>query len=51
MHVMIERCAALDIHKKSITACVRTPDGQGGRAEVARTDEETFRQGPGAPSR
>jgi transposase len=29
--------AALDVHKKSITACVRTPDGHGGRAEQVRT--------------
>jgi transposase len=36
MEVMIERCAALDVHKKSITACVRTPKGAG-RAEAVRT--------------
>ena len=37
MDTIIERVAGLDIHKKSITACVRTPDGQGGRAEQVRT--------------
>jgi transposase len=37
MEVIVERAGALDIHKKSITACVRTPDGQGGRAEQVRT--------------
>lgn len=37
MEVIIERVAGLDIHKKSITACVRTPDGHGGRAEQVRT--------------
>ena len=29
--------AGLDVHKKTITACTRTPDGQGGRAEQVRT--------------
>ena len=37
MEVIIERVAGLDIHKKSITACVRTPDDQGARAEQVRT--------------
>jgi transposase len=37
MDIMIERVAGLDIHKKSITACVRTPDGHAGRAEQVRT--------------
>jgi transposase len=37
MEVIVERAAALDIHKKSITACVRTPDGHGGRAEQVRS--------------
>ena len=37
MEVIIERVAGLDIHKKSITACVRTPDGSGGRSEQVRT--------------
>ena len=37
MEVIVERAAGLDIHKKSITACVRTPEGAGGRAEQVRT--------------
>jgi transposase len=37
MQIIIERCAALDVHKKSITACVRTPAVDGGRAEQVRT--------------
>jgi len=37
MEVIVERCAGLDVHKKTVTACVRTPDGHGGRAEVVRT--------------
>jgi transposase len=37
MEVIVERAAGLDIHKKSITACVRMPDGRGGRREQTRT--------------
>ena len=37
MEIMVERAGALDIHKKTIVACVRTADGQGGRAEQVRT--------------
>ncbi len=37
MEVIVERAAGLDIHKKSITACVRRPDGRGGRAEQVRS--------------
>jgi transposase len=37
MEVIVECAAGLDIHKKSITASVRTPDGAGGRAEQIRT--------------
>ena len=34
---LVERCAGLDVHKDSVTACVRVPDGQGGRhAETRR---------------
>ena len=31
MDVIVERVAALDVHKASVTACVRTPDADGGR--------------------
>jgi transposase len=34
---MVERVAGLDVHKRTVTACVRVPDGQGGRREVKRT--------------
>lgn len=37
MDVILDRCAGLDIHKRSITACVRMPAADGGRAEVVRT--------------
>ena len=33
MNRLIERCAMLDIHKSQITACVRVPDGHGGRRQ------------------
>jgi transposase len=33
---LIERCAMLDIHKAQITACVRVPDGEGGRRQATR---------------
>jgi transposase len=44
MDIMVERAAALDVHKKTITACVRTPDGRGGRSEQVRTFQ-TFLDG------
>jgi transposase len=34
--VIVDRCAALDVHKKTVMACVRTPDGEGGRRQVLR---------------
>jgi transposase len=37
MDIIVPYAAALDVHKKSITACVRTPDVQGGRVEQVRT--------------
>lgn len=36
MNRLIERCAMLDIHKAQITACVRVPDGDGGRRQEIR---------------
>ena len=39
MEMIYQRCAALDVHKKTITACVRTPDGAGGRCEQVRRFE------------
>jgi transposase len=33
MNRLIERCAMLDVHKSQVTACVRVPDGDGGRRQ------------------
>jgi transposase len=37
MDIIVPYAAALDVHKKSITACARTPDDRGGRAQQVRT--------------
>jgi transposase len=37
MDVLVERCAGLDIGKKQVQACVRGPDGSGGRHGEVRT--------------
>jgi transposase len=34
--VIVDRCAALDVHKKTVMACVRVPDGAGRRRQVLR---------------
>jgi transposase len=34
MEVLIERQCGLDVHKAQVTACVRVPDPEGGRAEA-----------------
>jgi transposase len=36
LDVIVERCAALDVHKKTVMACVRAPDGAGGRRQAVR---------------
>ena len=36
MDVIVDRCAGLDVHKKTVMATVRTPDGSGGRATQTR---------------
>jgi transposase len=36
MGKLIERCAALDVHRDSITACVRVPDEAGARRQEIR---------------
>ena len=37
METLVARCAGLDVHKCSVTACVRVPDGHSGRyAETRR---------------
>ena len=33
MKVVVERCAFLDVHRDTVMACARTPDGSGGRRE------------------
>jgi transposase len=36
MEVIIARAAGLDVHKDTVTACVRIPDGAGGRRQHVR---------------
>jgi hypothetical protein len=36
MDVIVDRCAGLDVHKKTVMATIRTPDGAGGRAQQTR---------------
>ncbi len=33
MHVVVERCAFLDVHRDTVMACARTPDADGARRE------------------
>lgn len=37
MDIVVERCGALDVHKRSVTACVRTPGERGRRREQVRS--------------
>jgi transposase len=41
MEKILERCAALDVHKRQVTACARVPDRHGERAEL-RAEFETM---------
>ena len=41
MEKLLERCAALDVHKRQVTACARVPDRKGERAEL-RAEFETM---------
>ena len=41
MEQMVERCAGLDVHKKSLTACVRVPASDGARVQQTRTFRTT----------
>jgi transposase len=41
MDVVVERVAGLDVHKASVTACVRVPDEAGQRAEHVETFSTT----------
>lgn len=36
MEAIVERCAALDVHKDTVMACVRVPNGKGGRTQHVR---------------
>jgi transposase len=44
LDLLIERCAGLDVGKREVVACVRTPNGQGGRRSEVRT-YDTFTSG------
>jgi hypothetical protein len=35
--IIVERCAGLDVAKGEVVACVRAPDGRGGRRQEVRT--------------
>jgi transposase len=37
VETLVERCAGLDVHKDSVVACVRVPDGYGGRHAETRS--------------
>jgi len=41
MEKLLERCAALDVHKRQVTACAHVPDRKGERAEL-RAEFETM---------
>ena len=36
MDVIVDRCAGLDVHKRTVMACVRSSDDVGGRRQVVR---------------
>ncbi len=44
MEAIVSRCAALDVHKDTVMACARFPDGRGGRAQHVR-EFRTFTAG------
>jgi hypothetical protein len=46
MQVTYERCSGLDVHKKSVTACVITPEGKVTRTygTICGTEEEAKRR-------
>jgi transposase len=37
VELLVARCAGLDVAKDEVVACVRTPDGHGGRTQQVRT--------------
>jgi transposase len=44
VELLVARCAGLDVAKDEVVACVRTPDGRGGRTQEVRTFQ-TFTSG------
>jgi transposase len=44
VELLVARCAGLDVAKDEVVACVRVPDGRGGRAQELRTFQ-TFTAG------
>ena len=44
VELLVVRCAGLDVAKDEVVACVRVPDGGGGRAQEVRTFQ-TFPSG------
>ena len=45
MDRLVERCAGLDVHKKTVAACVRTPGSDGQRQQQTRTFTTTTTKG------
>ena len=41
MHVMHERCCGLDVHKRTVAACIMTPEGQETRSFSTMTSDLT----------
>jgi len=37
VELLVARCAGLDVAKDEVVACVRVPDGRGGRQQEVRT--------------
>ncbi len=44
MERVVERCAGLDVHRDTVTACVRVPGKEGERGQEVRTFGTTTRQ-------
>ena len=44
MQVVVERCAFLDVHRDTVMACARVPDGDGGRREEVAEFRTTVSQ-------
>jgi transposase len=42
MQVITERVAGLDVHKKTVTACARTPDERASKTGHRRSQTKTF---------